>query len=380
MVNKLAETKLLSQLTEQNEVTDEFLVNKLDHSILIEKVGNQFKYILKISVGPFVPTNFKLKLKNKSLLIKASRELVKSQHKQENEYISNLREFEEFKREINLPDFVQTNTLTCYLEVYEDSNNYLFVEGLIAESTSINVLNSYIKARNESQKDVTHTLSKPTLSNKIRTKLHDCSTKNAKVFKSIDEIKEKRVENYSTSRCLKYKFELRDFDSNNINISIRNKSILVVYAYETYLDLNGKPAIRDFNHEINLPKNIELCNIRNCYDETYGTLRIEIPLTSKKTAETNYENKQLNDNDKYLELMFDLKDFKYENIEFYKNKEMKNVLVVKASKENDLNDSMFERKYVLPDWVGTENLKIFEETTQKDGIRKNLLVLNLPFV
>lgn len=259
MVNKLTETKLFDELTEQSEITDEFLVNKLDHSILIEKIGNQFKYILKISVGPFVPTNFKLKLKNKSLLIKATRELVKSQHKQENEYVSNLREFEEFKREINLPDFVLTNTLTCYLEVYEDSNNYLFVEGLIDESTSSNVLNSYIKARNESQKEATNAPSKAKLSNQIRTKLEDCSTKNAKVFKSIDEIKEKRVENYSTSRCLKYKFELRDFDSNNINISIRNKNILVVYAYDTYMDLSGKPAIREFNHEINLPKNIGNC-------------------------------------------------------------------------------------------------------------------------
>lgn len=91
-----------------------------------------------------------------------------------------------------------------------------------------------------------------------------------------------------------------------------------------------------------------MCNIRNCYDETYGTLRIEIPLKSKKGTDANCENKPMNDNDKYLELMFDLKDFKFENVKFYKNKEMKNVLVVKASKDGDFDDNMFERKYVLP--------------------------------
>lgn len=92
---------------------------------------------------------------------------------------------------------------------------------------------------------------------------------------------------------------------------------------------------------------LELCNIRNCYDETYGTLRIEIPLKSKKGTDANCEHKAMNENDKYLELMFDLKDFKFENVEFYKNKEMKNVLVVKASKDRDF-DNMLERKYVLP--------------------------------
>ncbi len=268
MVNKLSETTLFENLIEdnkKNEMSDEFLVNSLDHSVLIEKNGDQFKYILKISVGPFVPTNFKLKLKNKSLLIKATRELIKSTHKIENDYVSNLREFEEFKREINLPDFVLTDTLTCYLEVYEDKKNYLFVEGLIDESTSLTVLNSYIKIKNGSQKYATLS-SKPKLSSQVRTKLDECSTKNTKVFKSIDKIKEKRVENYSTNRCLKYKFELRDFDSDNINISIRNKNILIVYAYENYLDLNGKPAIREFSHEINLPNNIgnfEKCLIFN---------------------------------------------------------------------------------------------------------------------
>jgi hypothetical protein len=91
---------------------------------------------------------------------------------------------------------------------------------------------------------------------------------------------------------------------------------------------------------------LELCNIRNCYDETYGTLRIEIPLISKE-GDLDSEDNKMNENDKYLELVFDLKDYKFEKIDFYKNKEKKNLLVVKAKKDS-LSDSQFERKYVLP--------------------------------
>jgi len=393
MVNKLVESHFYENLIQSNdEVTDEFLVNSLDHTVIIEKyTENQYKYKLKILVESFVPTDFKLKLKGKSLLVKATREANRTRNESDvNEVVSNVKEYEEFKREINLPDFVINESLVCYLEVYEDNQNYLFIEGLIDENINLSSLKNFVqnKKRPLKSSNMKENMQKTQKHDFYLSKMKDSNVYN-KVFKSIDEITDPRVENYSSNGCLKYKFELRDFDSNNINISIRNRNILVVYAYDKYLDLNGKPAFREFNQEINLPNNIELCNIRNCFDETLGTLRIEIPLkfssknkVDSKKQNNNHENyeeeeEEINENDKYLELMFDLKDFKYENIEFFKNKDQKNVLIVKAIKENN---EPFMRKYVLPDWVGTENIKIFEESKQKGGIKKHLLILNLPFV
>lgn len=393
MVNQLTENDLYENLIENNnethEVTDEFLINSLDHQVLIEETDDdQFKYKLKISVGAFVPTDFKLKLKGKSLLIKALRERFKQQNETENKNIvSNLKEFEEFKREVALPEFVLADTVVCYLEVYENNENLLFIEGLVNETTNLNILKDYLKTENASKP--TRNVRAPKTRSK---KLANCSALNEKVFKSIDQITDKRVENYSSNGCLKYKFELREFESNNISISIRNKNILVVYAHDSYMDVNGKPALKEFNHEIKLPNNIELCNIRNCFDERLGVLRIELPLKfcSNKAREENInidaeddhvDNRMTFENDKYLELMFDLKDFRFDSIDFYKNKEDKNVLIVKACKGRDSgDDGSFIRKYVLPDWVGTENVKIFEENKEKHGIKKNLLVLNLPFI
>lgn len=358
----------------EKELSDEFLINSLDHTVIIEPdntASNRLKYKLKIAVGAFTPTDFKLKLRNNSLLIKATRVTLKPENTTNN-IISNVKEYEEFKREINLPECVETETLVCYLEVYEDNQNFLFIEGQINETTSPDLVESLASQTEAKPKPV---VGKP--------RLNRCSKK---VFKSIDD-DSRRVENYSNNACLKYKFELREFDSDNISISIRNKNLLCVHAYESYVDEDGQPAVKEFNQEINLPSNIELCNIRNCFDETLGILKIEIPLKFNKNSSSegdsdgDEESEDVqNENDKYLELMFDLKDFSYDDVEFYRNRERKNVLVVKAKKREYGEIKRFSRKYVLPDWVSTKNIRIFEETKQKAGLKQNLLILNLPFV
>ena len=122
---------------------------------------------------------------------------------------------------------------------------------MVNETTNLNILKDYLKTENASKP--TRNVRAPKTRSK---KLANCSALNEKVFKSIDQITDKRVENYSSNGCLKYKFELREFESNNISISIRNKNILVVYAHDSYMDVNGKPALKEFNHEIKLPNNI----------------------------------------------------------------------------------------------------------------------------
>ena len=358
---------------EEDEEANELLLNSLDHTVYIEKTNeNKFKYKLKILVGSFVPTDFKLKLKGKNLLIRATREAIKhdlqslirddddAEDEDEYDYDEdyeeniNLKEYEEFKREITLPDFVLTNSIICYLEVYEDNQNFLYIEALVDDSADFNSMTHYQTKQQQRQQS-------PVMQACPRRSIR----KDKKTFKSIDQLNEKRVENYSSNGCLKYKFELKEFESNNVSISIKNQNILVVYAFTTYLNLHGNPALKEFSKEIPLPDNIELCNIRNCFDESAGTLRIEIPLIFNKsnnnefneTVDTNHNNNNNNhdhENEKYLELIFDLKNFKFENASFIRNEEDKNVLIVKASKinlvknKNSSCNNPFIRKYVLP--------------------------------
>ena len=279
-----------------------------------------------------------------------------------------MKEYEEFKRELTLPDFVLTNSIICYLEVYEDNQNFLYIEALVDDSADFNSMTHYQTKQQRQQSPGMQPYSRR--SNCTNQSLRKRSTLDKKTFQSIDQLNEKRVENYSSNGCLKYKFELKEFESNNVSISIKNQNILVVYAFTTYLDLNGKPALKEFNKEITLPDNIELCNIRNCFDESVGTLRIEIPLIFNKsnnnafnqTVDVNHNNDD-HENEKYLELIFDLKDFKFESASFIRNEEDKNVLIVKASKINLLKNknscsSPFIRKYVLP---GKIFVKIFSK-------------------
>ena len=84
-------------------------------------------------------------------------------------------------------------------------------------------------------------------------------------------------------------------------------------------------------------------------------------------------------------------DYQFDKIDVQKNENNKNILIVKAFRLNnldvniddwsDINDkNSFFRKYVLPDWVSPKNIKIFEEKKLINGEKKNLLILNLPFI
>jgi len=96
-------------------------------------------------------------------------------------------------------------------------------------------------------------------------------------------------------------------------------------------------------------------------------LKIEIPLKFNKSSSSEGDSdgngeaeEQQNEDDKYLELVFDLKDFSYEDVEFYKNREAKNVLVVKATKRVAGEPKRFTRKYVLPGKLNRKNFYLIE--------------------
>lgn len=70
---------------------------------------------------------------------------------------------------------------------------------------------------------------------------------------------------------LKYRFDLSDFDAKDIQITIRERSVLNVSAVRTVIDrASGKPVSEHFNHDIQLPDHVEIQNIKNCFDENDG--------------------------------------------------------------------------------------------------------------
>lgn len=70
---------------------------------------------------------------------------------------------------------------------------------------------------------------------------------------------------------LKYKFDLSNFESKDIEITIRDRTLLNVTAERTLIDEGtGQLTKEYFNHDIQLPSNAEIYNIKNCFDENDG--------------------------------------------------------------------------------------------------------------
>lgn len=95
------------------------------------------------------------------------------------------------------------------------------------------------------------------------------------------------------SGVLKYKFDLRNFESKNISITIRKNNILTIRAFNDCYDTYGR-VYNEFSREINLPDNVEIHNIRNCFDEYEGILRIEVPLKTSKFKSNNELSQRVN--------------------------------------------------------------------------------------
>ena len=312
--------------------------NKLKHNTFIEKCDQTglLKYKCEFLVGDHLSAdNFRLKLLGDKLSVEIDKRIE----------TENFREVENFRREIAIPSYVETKTLNCFLETYEDEQNLLIIEAFL----------------------------KP----------------NCNMVQSGASLKSKLQKTQKNSGFLKYKFDLSDYDPQNISISVRNKSILVINAFKKIFDANGKPIVQEFNHEINLPDKVEFHNIKNCLDESDGILRIEIPIPDKDLLNNNeyLKSKKLDNEsgDKYLELMFDLLEFKFDGINVYKNSNDKRVLEVRAVKDASIKKVTFDnkpyiRKYILPDWVKSEDLKIIQEQKHVDDKVKNYLLVQLPIL
>lgn len=119
----------------------------IQHRSYIEKSSDgssDFKYKCEFLVGHFAPNDFKIKLRGSQLTVEATHqtgpEKTPQQLDLENFYYDNDATYalgslgkksEKFVREIEVPKFVDTDSLICYLETYEDFQNVLVVEGAV---------------------------------------------------------------------------------------------------------------------------------------------------------------------------------------------------------------------------------------------------------
>jgi HSP20 family molecular chaperone IbpA len=336
------------------------LSTNLKHRTFIEKLIDDkeriyYKFKCEFLVDNFRPNEIRLKLDGSKLVVDATKQIKSFKSESSLNDLANfsnntplIRETENFKREIALPSFLNLKTLTSYLETYQKDENVLVIEAYVDEKSDLFKTLGNNKPSNSSYEIRPPPLIKP------RTSVHKPSPNNGEF--------------------LKFKFDLKGYESANINLSIRKKSILHISAFKTILDdrTNELRKTDVFNHEIDLPPNVEIHNIKNCFDESEGILRIEIPFSKLGNNKSSGSGSNKKNSEKYLELTFDLYDFKFDTIKV----ENERVLVVTAHKKE--SNENFVRKYVLPDWVENENILVSEEKREIDNELKNLLIVQLP--
>jgi HSP20 family molecular chaperone IbpA len=423
-----------------NSVIDQKLANYLNTSYrtFIEKLIDEhnvveFKFKTEFLADDFRPSEIKLKLNGSKLIVEAVKELktfksagsLNAPPSNDASFFTNFKESEKFKREIDLPGFLDLTTLSCYLETYERAESTLVVEAFIEKSSELyKQLYASSLSETESVANSSRSSAKPNTNNYHYDNKSFESKNPDGLFelRQPPEIKPRSsVKNTKqATEFLKFKFDLKGYDSNNISLSIKNRSALHIHAVRVATDSNSLKKNEEFNHEINLPSNVEIFNIRNCFDESDGVLRIEIPFsvdrqptqpshnnntsaarpdssTSTSSVFTSSSSNQsvalkpkpaLDKNEKYLELTFDLYDFKFDDIKVENEK----ILIVSAYKEkNDdkpmhgftcslTDDKLYTRKYILPNWVRSENIIVSQEKRRVDNKLKNLLILQIPII
>lgn len=362
------------------------------HRAYLEKISdNEYVFKIELLLGAYKPSDIRIKLLGNDLVVQAQRKFSIQEHKARKNLVSNLTESEFFEREVKLPDFIVLETLSCYLESYKDDDNVLIVEAALDKKF-------YDSLLEKQQKEIL-----------VQDKPHQNNT-NRNTYSNNEPKSINRSTNGSCSNSngyLKYKFDLKDYEADDINITIKNRTTLEIKAVREYKDNNGQISMNQFYHEIELPENIELFNIKNCFDERTGVLKLEIPLTKNVDkelkqksissemidAEINEINKRYlnkpyldlkgeksNDtatNDKYLELMFDLRDFTFDNLEVYNDESNKKILLVKASKYDKYTKEKksYTKKYILPNWISSHNVNVTQEEKVLMNEIKNLLIL-----
>lgn len=155
--------------------------------------------------------------------------------------------------------------------------------------------------------------------------------------------------------------------SSASSMSKRSKSATANNNHNNNNNNNRQQVFITNNTETNLNNNPNQQN-SNKFKSTQN-------LNSSSTAANNNSN----DTDKYLELVFDLYDFKFERIDVRESKEeaRNKLLVVRAYKAEGNAFRPYLRKYILPEWVDTEKMIVTEEKQVVDGQLKNVLVVQI---
>ncbi len=194
---------------------------------------------------------------------------------------------------------------------------------------------------------------------------------------------------------LKYKFNLKDYKADDVQICIKDGKILVIYASTEIYDHYGKMT-RDFNREINLPSNVNPYMIKNYYNSVDGILHIEIPLTTNlndeqsttvnksnlkyvNTTNTTFvDSNSISDSINYIEILFDLTGYDLDDVQIQTTYNSKYVLKVRglSNQYDDDNDNVYYRQYMLPDWIDTNNYQVFKRV--RDDPNKNIIVVKVP--
>jgi HSP20 family molecular chaperone IbpA len=285
-----------------------------------------------------------------------------------------------FKIQLNVSDF-----MAAEIDIkYDPLNNCLLINGIKSNKT----FNNQIQLPPQNQIDTktikSYLMKNPNGNNLLSIEIPFLHKHPEPVIKPV-------ISGDQQFGVLKYKFNLKDYKADDIQICIKEGRTLVIYASTEVYDHYGKMT-RDFNREINLPSNVNPYKIKNYYNSVDGILYIEIPLTSvlsdEPTPATNpissnlkYVNTttttdtSINDSINYLEILFDLTGYDLDDVQIQTNHRSNYVLKVRGL-AHQAGDDVYYRQYMLPDWLDTNNYQVFKRV--RDDPNKNIIVVKIP--
>jgi HSP20 family molecular chaperone IbpA len=316
--------------------------NNFEQKSFIESLNGNKIYKLQLNIADFKAEDLKINLNGFSLSISGF-------YESDNNISPNaVKKTKQFKRDIELPNFINLNKMRSYL-IPDNGSNVLNIEAPVIQ--------------NEEQQQ----------------QLLSARSSNYEMMNPHDT-------NEISSGVLKYKFSLKEYRPQDISICIKDGKKLLINAVNETFDHYGKMC-REFVREINLPQDVDPYKIKNCYDPVDGILRIEIPMSNLNDIYCEFNSKsdyddgkfeKMNLNEDHLELAFDLTEYELDNVKIL-HQQKSRILQIFAVKKVFNNKEDCEKKvsYLLPNWVDSNNYKVY-----KKGIDsfKNIIVVKLPIL
>lgn len=379
---------------------------------------------LKFDIGDYLADEIKVSVDNYTLFIKGNRDIAQG----------NTTKSENFSKELTIPDFADKNDIRSSLT----SDGFLIVQCPVMENrlkTSNNIrgflshpFSSQTRSRTESHSGYNTSASSVTRTNQPQTSRTTNEPISGRTYRTssphtwsqersqsgIERNTGQKVpvhwpaarESVATNDMLVYKFDFPDFRIEDLNIQVKDKTVLINAQKEDF-NSDGKTT-RKYQREINVPANADPSQLRNGFSND-GVLTIEIPCLRRsgdnqrqsdgsshqsqirttvastdelidghgRPAQTAHSNVNIRKDSRYaataansqnsLKLRYDLSAYRTDNIQVQVTGNVLSIHAPRLSRptRNASEAEDYSQRYTLPDWADGTNARA---NVDKDGI------------